>query len=387
MDISHSEAMRRLIADADIVISLLPPAFHPTVALHCLEAGRHFLTASYIPDELKAWHDDVKKKGLTFLGECGLDPGIDHLSAMKIIDDIRARGGTLLSFESFTGGLIAPETDPDNPWRYKFTWNPHNVVTAGQGTARYLYEGECKYIPYQQLFRRTTSIYVPGHGDYEGYANRDSLKYVEMYGLNGIRTMLRGTLRHRGFCAAWNLFVQLGCCDDTYEMPGVSRMTHCDFINAFLPPIVNCHNTEETVCAHFNVDKDSPEIRMLRWSGLFDQTPVGIASGTPARILQHILNKRWALKEGDRDQVVMWHRFRYEMEGRPTELQASLVVKGNDDTDTAMARTVGLPLAIATRLIACHKITARGVMIPVAREFYDPILAELASYGIVVRDT
>lgn len=126
---------------------------------------------------------------------------------------------------------------------------------------------------------------------------------------------------------------------------------------------------------------------MLRWSGLFDQTPVGIASGTPARILQHILNKRWALKEGDRDQVVMWHRFRYEMEGRPTELQASLVVKGNDDTDTAMARTVGLPLAIATRLIACHKITARGVMIPVAREFYDPILAELASYGIVVRDT
>jgi saccharopine dehydrogenase (NADP+, L-glutamate forming) len=324
----------------------------------------------------------ARKKGLVFLNECGLDPGIDHLSAMQMIDGIRNRGGAITSFESFTGGLIDDETDPENPWRYKFTWNPRNVVTAGQTTARYLHFGKQKYIPYQQLFKRVTPIHVPGNGYYEGYANRDSLQYVETYGLGGIRTMIRGTLRHAGFCAAWDILVQLGCCDDTYQMEGVSTMTHSGFVDAFLPPMPGYESVEEKLCLHMGIGIDSAELRMLRWSGLFEQTPVELNEGSPARILEHILNKKWALTDKDKDKIVMWHRFKYMLEGKEKVINASLVAIGTDAVNTAMAKTVGLPLGIATKLIAGGRISARGVIIPTKVEFYGPILLELASLGI-----
>jgi saccharopine dehydrogenase-like NADP-dependent oxidoreductase len=385
-DINDQERNKELIRNSDIVISLLPPAFHPLVALRCLEEGKHFLTASYVSDELKAFDGEVKSKGLVFLNECGLDPGIDHLSAMKVIDDIRDNGGNIRSFESFTGGLIAPDTDPDNPWRYKFTWNPRNVVTAGQGTAKYLHDKKSKYIPYQQLFRRVTPVYVPGFGDYEGYANRDSLKYIDTYGLTGIATMLRGTLRNKGFCSAWNVLVQLGCCDDEYEMEAVSGMTHAAFVDSFLPPVPDCDNVEEKLCAHLGLKAAGPEIRMLKWSGFFDEVPVGLSEGTPAGIVETILNKKWALSKGDKDQIVMWHRFRYQIQGVGKETQAFLVATGSDEMYTAMAKTVGLPLGIATKLIATNRVSARGVLIPVTKEFYNPILMELRSFEITLNE-
>lgn len=386
-DIHEQEKSKELIRSHDIIVSLLPPNFHPLVALRCMEEGKHFLSASYVSDEMKAFDPEVQAKGLVFLNECGLDPGIDHLSAMKVIDSIRERGGAITSFESFTGGLIAPETDVGNPWRYKFTWNPRNVVMAGQSTARYRYEGKNKYIPYQQLFRRLTSVSVPGYGEYEGYANRDSLKYVDMYGLDGIATMLRGTLRNKGFCSAWNILVQLGCCDDTYELEDGKGMTHAQFINAFLPPLIHCNTVEEKVCEHFGLRPDSQEIKMLKWSGLFDDIPVGTTSGTPARILENILNKRWALDKGDKDQIVMWHRFKFSVQGVAREIQASLVATGVDDVFTAMSKTVGLPLGIATKLIAENRVRSRGVLIPTTREFYEPILSELASFNIKLAET
>jgi saccharopine dehydrogenase-like NADP-dependent oxidoreductase len=382
-DMNHTERSKEIISGADIVISLLPPHFHPLVALRCLEAGKHFLSASYVSDELKAFDKEARAKNLLFLNECGLDPGIDHLSAMHLIDGIRAKGGTITAFESFTGGLIAPETDPGNPWRYKFTWNPRNVVMAGQGTAKYLYDGKSKYIPYQQLFRRTTPIHVRGHGNYEGYANRDSLRYIQTYGLTGVGTMLRGTLRHEGFCAAWNILVQLGCCDDTYLMEKVSQMTHAQFIDSFLPPLPG-ENLEEKLCLHFGLQRDSREVEMLKWSGFFDDTAVGLKEGTPAKILECILSKKWALFPEDRDQIVMWHRFAYVSEGRNKEIQASLVAKGSDAVYTAMSKTVGLPLGISTKLIAMSKIRARGVVIPTMEEFYRPVLLELGAYGITL---
>ncbi|MEX2230547.1 MAG: saccharopine dehydrogenase C-terminal domain-containing protein [Cyclobacteriaceae bacterium] len=384
-DINDPESSKEIIGGADIVISLLPPNFHPLVALRCLEGSKHFITASYVSDELKAFDKEAREKGLVFLNECGLDPGIDHLSAMKVIDDIRDNGGTITSFESFTGGLIAPETDPGNPWRYKFTWNPRNVVMAGQSTAKYLHDGKSKYISYQQLFRRITPIHVPGYGNYEGYANRDSLKYIDTYGLLGISTILRGTLRHKGFCAAWNILVQLGCCDDSYAMEYVSKMTHAGFLNAFLPANPG-DNTEEKVCTHFGLKASDPEIKMLKWSGFFEDTPVGLDQGSPAKILEYMLNKKWVLKDEDKDQIVMWHRFRYVLEGKAKEIQASLVATGFDAVYTAMAKTVGLPLGIATRLIASDNIRARGVIIPTTREFYRPILRELGALGIALNE-
>jgi saccharopine dehydrogenase-like NADP-dependent oxidoreductase len=380
-----SEGTYEMINSASVVISLLPPFLHPKIAAVCLELRKHLFTASYVSEEMKHFHDGAKGAGLLFLNECGLDPGIDHMSAMQLIDRIKERGGVITSFESFTGGLIAPNTDSDNPWRYKFTWNPRNVVMAGQGTAKFIQEGQFKYIPYQQLFKRITPVVVPGFGDYEGYVNRDSLKYISTYGLEGIQTMVRGTLRNSGFCGAWNVLVQLGCCDDSYNMDGVHDMTHAQFLSAFLPsPLTS--SLEVALASHLGLKPNGPELARLKWSGFFEDEKIGLTVGTPAQALEHILNKKWQLHPQDKDLVVMWHRLRFEINSRPQVLEASLVSVGQNGTQTAMAKTVGLPLGIATRLFLKGKITHRGVAIPVTREFYDPILAELQQYGIVLSE-
>ncbi len=378
-NIENTADSREAISKSDVVISMIPASLHPLVAKLCLAEKKHLLTASYVSEEMKGWDAEAKANGLLFLNECGLDPGIDHMSAMQVIDKIKSENGKIISFESFTGGLIAPETDPENPWRYKFTWNPRNVVLAGQSTAKFLQDGKYKYIPYQQLFVRTTPIAVPGVGEYEGYANRDSLKYVEAYGLQDCKTVVRGTLRNKGYCSAWNILVQLGCCDDSYSMEGVSVMTHHDFIASFLDTDMN---GKEAICKRFAISLEGEEMKRLRWSGLFSEEKIGLEKGTPAQLLEHILNKKWKLKPGDKDFIVMWHRFRYQLNGIEKEIQAWLTTKGEDETQTAMAKTVGLPLAIACKLLLQNKIKSRGVVIPLQREIYEPILNELKELGI-----
>lgn len=369
------------VASADVVISLLPPNFHHQVARICLQQHKHLITASYVSEEMAAYHSQAVGSGLLFLNECGLDPGIDHMSAMQVIDRIRSAGGKILSFESFTGGLVDPACDPDNPWKYKFTWNPRNVVMAGQGMARYLKDGELKFVPYQQLFRRTTNISFPDGERYDGYANRDSLKYIKTYGLEGIQTMLRGTLRYEGFCDAWNVFVQLGCCDDTVPMEGVANMTHRDFIRAFLESKTDNDDLATRISAAVGQVSEMT-LHKLRWSGLFDDEPIGLSQGTPAQILEHILNKRWKLDPGDRDLVAMQHRFVFELNGTTKRIHSSMVVTGDNGTYTAMAKTVGLPMAIATKLLLTGKLTRRGVVIPTTPDFYEPILRELKGLGL-----
>lgn len=380
-NIEETELCEEVIASCDVVISLLPAAFHPKVATHCLALGKHLFNASYVSDEMSSFNEEAKSKGLLFMNECGLDPGIDHMSAMEVIDGIKAKGGKVMSFESFAGGLIAPETDPDNPWRYKFTWNPRNVVMAGQGVAKFLQENQYKFIPYQRLFTRTTNVHIPGYGNFQGYANRDSLKYLDTYGLNGVKTMLRGTLRNEGFCSAWNILVQLGCTDDTYQMEGVSKMSHRDFINSF-SPYDDVEMVEEKLISRFGLGESSEEMKKLKWSGFFDRDLVGLNEGTPAQILEVILNKKWKLEPEDKDMVVMWHRFTYELNQKTHEIQSYLIMLGDDAVHTAMAKGVGLPLAIACRLFLEDKITQRGVCIPVSKELYDPILKELKTLGI-----
>lgn len=380
-DINRDEDSRETISTADVVISLLPAHLHTKVAVHCLAMGKHLLTASYVSEEMRGFHEEAQRKGLLFLNECGLDPGIDHMSAMQIIDHIRSDGGTITSFESFTGGLIAPETDPQNPWRYKFTWNPRNVVMAGQSVASFLQNGKLKYIPYHQLFRRITPVEVPGYGSYEGYANRDSLKYIATYGLEGIQTMLRGTLRNKGYCSAWNVLVQLGCCDDSYIIEGSRRMTHGEFMECFLGDQGN-RGTKEKLALQFNLSKDSDEMKKLEWSGFFDDEAIGLPDSTPAQIVEHILNKKWKLNPQDKDMIVMWHRFYYKLDGREHQIQASLIARGENAIYTAMAKTVGLPLSIAAKHLISGNITLRGVHIPIKKELYLPILAELSAEGI-----
>jgi saccharopine dehydrogenase-like NADP-dependent oxidoreductase len=377
--IENLDTSRAAISHADVVISLVPASLHPLVAKLCLAENKHLLTASYVSDEMKMFDAEAKSKELLFLNECGLDPGIDHMSAMQVIDKIKSTGGKLISFQSFTGGLIAPETDPENPWRYKFTWNPRNVVLAGQGTAKFLQDGKFKYIPYQQLFTRTTPVHVPGLGEYDGYANRDSLKYVEAYGLQHCKTVLRGTLRNKGYCSAWNVLAQLGCCDDSYLLENVDRLSHQNFMTSFLDTDNNC---EEAICGRFGISMDGEEMRRLRWSGLFSDENVGLKKGTPAQILEHILNKKWKLKRGDKDFIVMWHRFNYLQNGTEKEIQAWLTATGEDEMHTAMAKTVGLPLAIACKFLLEGKFTSRGVVTPLQKEIYEPVLNELRNLGV-----
>ncbi|WP_276369245.1 saccharopine dehydrogenase C-terminal domain-containing protein [Chryseolinea sp. H1M3-3] len=381
-NINETSRSEEAIERADVVISLLPASLHPLVAKHCIAMKKHFLNASYVSDQINALHHEATANNLLFLNECGLDPGIDHMSAMQVIDKIKSNGGILTSFESFTGGLIAPETDPENPWRYKFTWNPRNVVLAGQGTAKFLMEGQYKYIPYQQLFKRVTPIDVSGTR-YEGYPNRDSLKYLTTYGLHDIKTMIRGTLRNAGYCSAWNVFVQLGCCDDTYKMEGVQQMTHRDYLNSFLDHKVDL-TVEEKLCTTLSIDLQGDEMRRLHWSGLFSDEKIGLSEGTPAQLLEHILNKKWKLTKGDKDFIVMWHRFGYLQNGIKKVVTASFTTAGENETQTGMSKTVGLPLAIATKLLLQGKIKQRGVVLPIKKELYDPILEELRTLGISV---
>ncbi len=383
-DVQDAALLDQLVAEADLVISMLPAAFHPLVARACLRHRRHLATASYVSPEIRALHDEATAAGLVFLMECGLDPGLDHMSAMRAIEEIRGQGGRLTSFISYCGGLLDPASEGDNPWRYKFTWNPRNVVLAGQGgPARYLENGQEKLLPYEELFGRAETLVVPGHGHFEGYANRDSLTYREVYGLADIRTMLRGTLRRPGYCGAWQALVTLGLTDDSTPLGNPAEQPWQELMARHLPTPPAPAHVAAAVAQQLGLDPHGPEMTRLAWLGLFTERPVGIANATAAQLLEHLLAEKWRLQPHDRDMIVMQHQFGYEREGSNYQLTSSLVVLGDDATHTAMAKTVGLPLGMAVRRLARGEVAGRGVVIPTTADLYEPILQELAAdYGI-----
>lgn len=380
-DALNPEEREKEIEKADLVISMLPARFHTEVVKDCIRFKKNAITPSYVSDEMKEMDSDVRGAGIIALNEIGVDPGIDHMSAMKVLDEIRDQDAYIRCFESFTGGLVAPQSD-NNPWNYKFTWNPRNVVLAGQGGAvKFIQEGQYKYIPYHRLFRRSEFITVDGYGRFEGYANRDSLKYRETYGLENIPTIYRGTLRRPGFCRAWNVFVQLGATDDSYTIQGSENMTHRDFINLFLA--YNPHDSVELKLMHYlKIDQDDELMDKLNWLGIFDNKKVGIKNATPAQILQKILEDKWSLEPEDKDMIVMWHKFIYEVNGTTKELHSSMVNIGDDQTHTAMSKTVGYPVGIAAKLILNGTIQNKGVLLPIEKGIYNPVLKELEDYGV-----
>ncbi len=377
LDIFNNKERQQEIQAADIVISMLPARFHLMVAKDCLNYGKNLLTASYLSDELKDMDEEVKSKDLIFLNEIGLDPGIDHMSAKTIIDEIHEKGGKFNSFKSFCGGLIAPESD-NNPWHYKFTWNPRNVVLAGQGTAQFLQHGRLKYIPYHNLFNRIEEMDILSFGQFEAYANRDSISYKKFYDLDYIPTLIRGTLRRPGYSKAWNIFVQLGMTDDSYQMENEPNTTFRQYTNTFLA--FGDGSVEDKFKNSFNLNDE--ELNMYSWLGLFSEEIIPLEKASPAQILQYILEKKWTLANEDKDLIVMQHQFEYEIEGKSYQHTSSFGIVGDDQTYTGMAKTVGLPLAIAARLILQNKISLRGVHIPVHPEIYKPVLAELQKLGI-----
>jgi len=369
------------IQNTDVVISMLPARFHHLIAEKCVEFGKHMITASYVSPEVKALNEKAKAKGLLLLNEIGVDPGIDHMSAMKVIDEIKAKGGKLISFKSSTGGLVAPEFD-NNPWNYKFTWNPRNVVVAGQSVAQYIDHGKYKYVPYNQLFRRTEKMTVLDVGEFEMYPNRDSLSYRETYGLEDIPTILRGTLRRPGYSEAWNVFVQLGVTDDTFQIENSEKLSYREFINLFLPYDVE-DPVEQKLCDYLGLDMNSEMMDRLKWLGIFEEKSIGIPNATPAQILQKLLEEKWALGPEDKDMIAMQHQFEYTLNGKTKGINSSLVVIGKDKVHTAMSITVGIPVAIATKLFLTGVIKQKGVIVPTMKDVYEPVLKELEEYGIV----
>ena len=383
LDIFNNEERQNAIKKATIVVSMLPASMHLSVAKDCLTFGKNMVTASYISNEMHALNEEVVKKNLVFMNEIGLDPGVDHMSAMKVIDSIRAKGGKMLLFESFCGGLVAPESDT-NLWNYKFTWNPRNVVLAGQGGAsKFLQEGTYKYIPYHKLFRRTEILNIDGYGKFEAYANRDSLKYKSVYGLDSILTLYRGTIRRVGFSRAWNIFVQLGMTDDSYTIEDSENMSYRDFTNSFLAYSPS-DSVELKLRYYLKIDQDDVIWDKLVELDIFNSKKrVELKKATPAQILEKILKDSWTLKKDDKDMIVMQHLFGYELNGKKRQIVSSMVCTGDNQVYTAMAKTVGLPVAIATLKILNGEITSPGVQIPILKEIYDPILKELAENGIV----
>lgn len=378
---AESEASRhRLVNEADLVVSMLPAAMHPPVIEACVHLKKHFVSASYVSPEARALHEAADRAGITLLNEMGVDPGIDHMSAMEKLDELRDKGAHIKAFETFTGGLLADESD-DNPWHYKFTWNPRNVVLAGQGGVKFKHNGRYKYIPYHRLFGRYELLEIPGHGSFEGYPNRDSLKYRSHYDLYGIDTIYRGTLRRPGFCGAWDCLVQLGLTDDTYDLEGLADMTYRDFVNAYLWYDKDM-SVELKLRAYLKLDLNSPAFDKIAWLGLFEREKIGLERGTAAQVLQKRLMEKWALGPDDKDMIAMLHKVRYELGGKTWRLQSSMVTKGEDQTNTAMAKTVGLSTGIGAKLILEGNIKRRGVVIPTVADVYGPVLRELSSYGI-----
>ena len=385
-DILNKKTSSDYISKSDIVISMLPARYHMYVAKQCLIYKKSLLTASYISDEMYALDSQVKKAGIIFMNEIGLDPGIDHMSAMKIIDQIKNDGNELFMFKSYTGGLIAPESD-NNLWNYKFTWNSRNVVLAGQGgDAKYIEEKKLKQISYKNLFKNIEPLEIQEYGKFEAYANRDSLKYRSIYNLDGIDTLFRGTIRRAGFSKAWDVFVTLGMTDDSYIIKDSNKMSNRDYIEHFLSSNSN-QSTESKIKNKFGLNEKSVIWNKLLELNIFDdKVKIPLNNATPAQVLEHILLQKWQLEKDDKDMVVMCHKFGYKKNNKLYQIDSTMVSIGEDETYTAMAKTVGLPLAIAALAILNNLIKSTGVQLPVSREIYFPILKELEEYQISFKE-
>lgn len=378
-DVADVSLREKLISEADFVVSMLPAFMHGDVARDCVKLGKHIATASYVSHDMKELDAEAKTKNLLLLNECGLDPGIDHASAMKVIHELQAKGATIKGFKSFCGGLVAPESN-DNPWGYKFSWNPRNVILAGQGTAQFIEEGQLKFIPYNRIYTQIETIEVEGYGKFDAYANRDSISYKEPYGLTDAETMLRGTLRMPGYCKAWNVFVKLGLTDDTYKIKDADRLTYTGLLAAFLPK--GDASVKDKLIAFMGKDLDAEVMNKLEYLELFSDKPIRMKEGSPAELLQHLLEEKWMLKPGDKDMIVMQHLFDVELNGKTKTITSSLVVIGDDEVHTAMAKTVGLPLAITIKNFLTGKFKLYGVQIPTVPAIYEPLLTELGQLGI-----
>ena len=444
LDVTNQDERKKLIGSADIVISLLPPTLHYLVAVDCIEARKNLLTASYVDDNIRALAKQVEENGLLFLCEMGLDPGIDHMSAIEIIHDIKSKGGIVHSFKSHCGGLVSPESD-DNPWHYKISWNPRNIVLAGKTGAHTKENGQIKHYRYEELFDANRVVEIPELGYLAWYPNRDSLSYTSLYGTEDAHTFIRTTLRDPEFCFGCKNIIDLKLTDETirYETDGmtlqqffqlhfnqngfsdwIERQLTARFAQtkSLLEKLQELLAAEEEVeeekkselqdfmmvdnageLMDINIDEVKNKaaatvagqmheanlsLKQLFFLGMDDdKTVINKGSCSAADVLQFALEQKLGLKADDKDMIVMMHEFEYSIEGISHFLNSSLIVHGEDNLRTAMAKTVGLPLGIAARLILENKVSLTGLHIPILRQIYEPVLRELKEYGISFQES
>ncbi len=379
VDVDSRADLARLVQGHDIAISLLPWTHHMKVAELCLELGKHLVTTSYVQEPMRKLDADVRRKGLLFLNELGVDPGIDHMSAMKIIHEVEAGGGKVLHFRSYCGGLPAPENN-DNPFGYKFSWSPRGVVLASRNSARYLENGQIVEIEGKNLFLRPGKEEIEGVGTLEVYPNRDSTPYQGLYGLKDALTVVRGTYRYPGWCATLKKIVDLGLVDET-PLPGLKGKTY----RQMMAERVGAKVTEDVrakAASLVGLPADDPVMSALEWLGLFSDDPVPDEPGY-LDVLCHRMLEKLVYRPGERDMLVLRHAFIVERPGgRREKITSTMVDFGIPHGDSSMARTVSLPMAIGTRMLAHGELSLRGVVIPVMPELYQPVLAELETLGI-----
>lgn len=386
INIEDDKARKELVKKSDLVISLMPPALHILLAKDCLEFGKNLITSSYVSEEMKAMHEEAVKKDLLFMCEMGLDPGIDHMSANKIIHSIQKISGDILSFKSYCGGLISPEND-DNPWHYKISWNAKNIVNAGKEGAEWIENGHRQKLEYEQLFEQVKKVKINDElGSWAYYPNRNSHKYRKLYDIEYVPTFVRATLRHPQFMKAWSYIVKANLNDDTDAFESNGNF-YSDWIS-WKTGLKNDENLRDAFMEKYKVDDKSA--KMIDWLGLFTNKQIYESrTYSSAEILQIILEEKWVMKPMDKDLVVMQHQVEYERRGVNTHLVATLVVKGENRNYSAMAKCVGLPMAILAKRMLLHNDLKRvkGVQIPIIPEVYVPILKELKKYDIEFIET
>jgi saccharopine dehydrogenase (NADP+, L-glutamate forming) len=375
-----------LIQSADIVISLLPPQLHFIVAKDCVALNKNLLTASYVDEHLQSLAKEIEERGLLFLCEMGLDPGIDHMSAMKMIQSIKKDGGNITSFKSHCGGLIAPESDT-NLWHYKITWNPRNVVLAGKDGAVYKKENNIIEISSRRVFRNTTIVNIEGLPPLSWYPNRDSLSYIPVYGLESAATFIRTTLRYPSFCRGWDKLVNIGLTAlEDYE-----RIKSCKTLKEWydlkVRRFVATHDWNKYLHYYVTDPYRSEFVKQLHFLGLETNEALPENFICSADILQHVMEKKMVMKDDDKDMILMLHEIEYTVNNQSSKANSTLIVKGEDNVRTAMAKTVGLPLGIAVKLILQQKIKLTGLHIPTVPQIYEPVLDELENHGIKFRET
>ncbi len=387
IDITKDDQRAALVQRADIVISMMPPALHFLVAKDCLEYGKNLLTASYVDEQIKTLAASIENKKLLFLCEMGLDPGIDHMSAMKMIDTIKAAGGSISSFKSHCGGLVAPESD-NNPWHYKISWNPRNIIMAGSAGAVYKENGEIISTAYHAVFENCQTVPFPGLTTLAWYPNRDSLGYIPVYKLEEATTFIRTTLRYPAFCRGWDYIVNLGLTDTDDHDNIIDCETYQDWLERKLYIVETREmSLDEYIDLYVTEGYENEIAELFRFLELESNNKLPKAAQCSADILQFIAENKLGMQPGDKDMIVMLHDIDYVHNGRPSSIKSSLLVKGEDNIHTAMAKTVGLPLGIAAKLILNGTIQLSGLHIPTHASIYQPVLQELEQLGVAFTET